>query len=238
MKPARGELHGVIFDVDGTLVDSERDGHRVAFNEAFADLGLADVWDVETYGRLLTVAGGAHRLVRWFESQGTEAMQARQLAVAVHLRKTAIMRELVMSGAIPPRPGAEALIETVLSSGRPVHVATTGSRGWVEPLLSRTFGARFDVVVTGSEVPELKPSPAVYREVMIRAGLGPRSAVAIEDSANGVRSAGAAGLPCLMVRNHYTRHDDTAGATLVCDGMEDATMVDWIRTRLPAPSMW
>lgn len=76
-------LEAVIFDVDGTLVDSERDGHRVAFNEAFAEAGLPDRWDVDTYGQLLKITGGAKRLGFWLENNGWSPAEAAELVLRV-----------------------------------------------------------------------------------------------------------------------------------------------------------
>jgi len=230
-------MHGlaaVIFDVDGTLVDSERDGHRVAFNAAFEEAGLADRWDVNTYGRLLKITGGAKRLAHWFEDTGRAPAEAAEFAARLHRRKTQIMRQLVADGLIQARPGAHQLINELEASGIRMHVATTGTGAWVEPLLYSVFGDRFHTVVTGTEVPELKPSPAVYLEVLSRTGCPPESTVAVEDSANGVRAAVAAGLRCVAAHNSYTRRDDFSGAVLVTDGLTDPMLVEWFRNRMPS----
>jgi beta-phosphoglucomutase-like phosphatase (HAD superfamily) len=107
-------------------------------------------------------------------------------------------------------------------------VATTGTRAWVEPLLDRVFGPRFQTVVTGTEVPELKPSPEVYLEVLRRTGCPADRTIAVEDSANGVRAAVAAGLRCLAAYNPYTRDDDLSGASLVTGGLDDPRLAAWI----------
>lgn len=227
-------LEAVVFDVDGTLVDSERDGHRVAFNAAFEEAGLPDRWDVATYGRLLTITGGARRIAHWLEATGRSADQARELSLALHRRKTAIVREMVLDGLIGPRPGVRRLLADIEASGAAMHVATTGTRSWVDPLLEKLFGNPFKVVVTGSEVTDLKPSPAAYLEVLAQAGCDPARTVAVEDSSNGLRAAVAAGLPCVVAQNEYTRGQDFSGAALVADGMDDPVLVDWVATRLPA----
>jgi HAD superfamily hydrolase (TIGR01509 family) len=226
-------LEAVIFAVDGTLVDSERDGHRVAFNEAFAEAELHDYWDVETYGRLLKITGGARRLAFWFESNGRSPAEAAVLAQRLHKRKTQIMCRLVADGRVLARPGATQLIDELEASGVQMHVATTGTRAWVEPLLHHVFGDRFHTVITGSEVSDLKPDPAVYLAVLVQTGCSPERAVAVEDSANGVQSAIAAGLRCLAAPNPFTRDDDLSGATLVVDGLNDPAFVGWFRDRLP-----
>jgi HAD superfamily hydrolase (TIGR01509 family) len=222
----------VVFDVDGTLVDSERDGHRVAFNAAFDEAGLPDRWDVPTYGRLLAITGGARRLASWFESTGRTADEARRLAEKLHTRKTELMRELIEDGRIQARPGVHRLLDELEAAEIPAHVATTGTRAWVEPLLERVFGPRFQVVVTGTDVSDLKPSPAAYLEVLRRTGTAAAGTVAVEDSANGVNAAVAAGLRCVAAYNSYTRDDDLSGATLVAGGLDDPALVAWFRQHI------
>lgn len=216
-------LKAAVFDVDGTLVDSERDGHRVAFNEAFAGAGLPDCWDVDAYGRLLEVTGGQHRLRAYLGSRGYNADAATRLAAELHRAKTGLFREMVVDGRIPLRPGVRRLVDELCQAGVRLFVATTGSREWVEPLLHHHFGAAtFELTLTGSEVSRLKPDPAVYLEVLRRAGLQPPGVVAVEDSANGLVAAQAAGLSCLVVTNDYTAEDDLHSADLVVDGFGPA----------------
>lgn len=226
-------LEAVIFDVDGTLVDSERDGHRVAFNAAFEEAGLSDHWDVPTYGQLLRITGGAQRMAYWFEQTGKSPDEARALAAKLHERKTQIMKQLVEDGQVQARPGARQLIDDLQASGVQVHVATTGTRSWVEPLLERAFGPRFGLVLTGTEVSDLKPSPAVYLRVLELTGCAPEQTVAVEDSANGVNAAVDAGLRCVVAHNHYTSDHDFSRATLVADGLTDPALVAWFHDRLP-----
>lgn len=226
-------LEAVIFDVDGTLVDSERDGHRVAFNVAFLEAGLPDRWDVPIYGQLLHVTGGARRLAFWFEQTGRSPLEARKLAEKLHQRKTEIMRQLVEDGRVHARHGVHRLIDELEASGVQIHVATTGTRSWVEPLLDGVFGKRFQTVITGTEVGDLKPSPAAYLEVLDLAGCPPERTVAVEDSATGVAAAVGAGLRCVAAHNLYTRDHDLSGATLVADGFTDPALVAWFDHRLP-----
>ena len=131
-----------------------------------------------------------------------------------------------------PRPGVYRLLDELSAAGISMHVATTGTRAWVEPLLARVFGDRFDTIVTGTEVTQLKPDPAVYVEVLDRIGCAPEQAVAVEDSANGVRAAVGAGLPCIVAHNAYTRNDDFTGAALVADSLDDPALVAWFRNGL------
>lgn len=233
MRCRTGTLRAVVFDVDGTLVDSERDGHRVAFNLAFEEAGLPDRWDVATYGDLLRVAGGGHRIAHWFESRGRTPDEARQLAERLHPRKTELMRDLIAEGSIQSRPGVADLIDNLRSRDIAVHVATTGTRAWVDPLLTTLFGDVFDTVVTGTEVTDLKPSPAAYLEVLALTGADASRTIAVEDSANGVRAAAAAGLRCVAVPNDYTREDDLSGARIIVDGFGDPGLAAWLQPMLP-----
>jgi HAD superfamily hydrolase (TIGR01509 family) len=212
-------LRAVVFDVDGTLVDSERHGHRVAFNEAFAVLGLPYEWDEQTYGELLAVTGGVRRLRHYLRQRGHDDEAAKVMATFLHRRKTELFRELCTQGCVPPRPGVGRLMDDLAGDGVVLGVATTGTRAWVEPLLDRLFGLnRFACVLTGSEVPALKPRPDVYTETVRRLRVSPAATVAVEDSANGVAAATASGLTCVAVANDYTAKQDLSAAAAAVDG--------------------
>ncbi len=212
-------LQAVVLDVDGTLVDSERDGHRVAFNRAFEEAGLPDRWDVERYGELLAVTGGERRINAYFEEQGMPEDQREELASRLHARKTEIFTQMASEGEIEARPGVSELIDELEDAGVRLAVATTGTRKWVEPLLDRLFGLeRFDAVVASDEAPERKPDPMAHQMALERLGLRASAAPGIEDSANGLRAAKSAGLACVVVVNDYTREQDFHDADLVLDG--------------------
>ncbi len=125
----------VAFDVDGTLFDSEPEGHRVAFNAAFAELGVDVRWDLDTYANLLAVPGGRRRIEHYLICCGTGQQEARDTAARVHARKTELIVELALAGRIPTRPGVDRLVRQLLDAGAELHVVTTGSARWVRPLL-------------------------------------------------------------------------------------------------------
>ena len=199
----------VVFDVDGTLVDSERHGHRVAFNLAFEALDLPYHWDEEEYGDLLRITGGQNRLHAYLRGQGMPDDERDGLVPRLHQRKTEILSDLVEEGRIEVRPGVSRLLEELAGAGCRLAVATTGSRGWVEGLLRQLLeGVEFEAVVTGDEVENRKPDPEAFTEVLDRLGVTPADAVVVEDSAEGVDAAVAAGLACVVVVNGYTEDHD------------------------------
>ena len=219
--PSRNRsLGAVVFDVDGTLADTERHGHRVAFNRAFEELDLPYRWDEDTYGELLHVTGGKRRLAGYLADQGVDDPERDRLAGELHRRKTAIMKALVDDGVVEARPGVSRLLAELGEAGCPLAVATTGSRDWVERLLQRllpTVG--FDAIVTGDEVENRKPDPEAYVVALERLGLERGDpVVAVEDSGEGLASAVGAGLRCVVVVNGYTAGHDVGDAALVLDG--------------------
>jgi HAD superfamily hydrolase (TIGR01509 family) len=212
-------LRAVIFDVDGTLVDSERDGHRVAFNLAFEEFDLPYRWDVDEYGELLRITGGQRRIDHFLESQGVDEEERSRLAPELHKRKTALMTRLIEEGKVEVRPGAPRLLAELDEAGVRLAVATTGSRGWVEGLLERVLpDVSFEAIVTGDEVEERKPDPEAFVLALERLHLAAEDVVVVEDSAEGLEASLAADLACAVVVNGYTRDHDLDGAGLVLDG--------------------
>jgi HAD superfamily hydrolase (TIGR01509 family) len=217
-RPARG-LRAVIFDVDGTLAETERDGHRVAFNLAFRDHGLPYRWGAAEYGLLLRTPGGRQRLVRYLTGHGHPGPEARELAQALHQAKTAHFLAWIRGSGVRPRPGVHALLRDLRDHGVTVGVATTGSRAWVLPLLARLFGdIGFAAVVTGGDVTRLKPDPQAYLLACHRLRVDPADAVAVEDSPPGLAAAIGAGLRCLVVTSDCTRTGEFPGAAAIVPG--------------------
>lgn len=220
-------LRALIWDVDGTLAETERDGHRVAFNRAFAEAGLPWHWDEATYGELLAVAGGKERLQRWWQrvdppSSGTPATLSR--IAELHALKTRHYEALVAAGAVTLRPGVARLLREARAAQLPLAVATTTQPGNVTALLEHTLGPGspqwFAVIAAGDMVARKKPAPDVYRFVLDALGVAPHEALALEDSAVGLAAACAAGVPTVAVRSCYTQDDDLSAARAVLDALE------------------
>lgn len=212
-------MRAVIFDVDGTLAETERDGHRLAFNQAFAAHGLPYRWSVEEYGELLSTTGGRRRLARYLASKGHPG-DLDSLAGQIHKTKTELFAAWVERGEdVRPRPGVGELLEGLRRSGTAAAVASTGRSDWVVPLLKRLFpGDPFEVVVTGDDVERLKPDPEAYLVALARLGVTAAEALAVEDSPPGLAAAEAAGIACLVVASEYNRGGSFPGAAAIVRG--------------------
>ena len=218
------QLEALIFDVDGTLSDTERDGHRVAFNKAFAAAGLDWDWSVELYGELLAITGGKERIRHFLNLHHPEMLQEPGIderIVDLHKSKTRFYVELLESGAIPLRVGVERLLRQSRDAGLKLAIATTTTPENVTALLKANLGEEsiswFEVIAAGDIVPAKKPAPDIYVYALEQMGLGPDQCLALEDSHNGVLSSTAADLPVLITVNGYTQDDDFSGAITVLD---------------------
>jgi HAD superfamily hydrolase (TIGR01509 family) len=219
-------LRALIWDVDGTLAETERDGHLPAFNAAFEAHGVPWRWSVERYGELLPVTGGYERMLHDMASQPsapTTLAEREQLARQLHLDKNQRYAQIVAEGRIPLRDGVRALMDDCRASGIPMAIATTTSRSNVEALLGAHLGAGwrewFACVLCGEDAPRKKPDPQVYVLTLERLGLNANEVLAIEDSPVGVRACVAAGVPVVVTRSVYFANARFPGALAVGPGL-------------------
>ncbi len=214
MAEAATGLQALVWDVDGTLAETEDSGHRAAFNQAFAEAGLAWHWDQALYRRLLATTGGKERLLAWWQQVDPAAAAASGAAAriaALHARKTAIHTRLVTHGAVALRPGVARLLAEARANGLVLAIATTTTADNVLALLRATLGEAsvgwFACIGAGDVVPHKKPAPDIYHWVLQRLGLAADQCLALEDSAPGAAAAVAAGLPTVVTRSQYTLAD-------------------------------
>ncbi|MEJ2692224.1 MAG: HAD family hydrolase [Candidatus Thiodiazotropha sp.] len=221
------DLSALIFDVDGTLADTERDGHRVAFNQAFADAGLDWDWSIELYGKLLAVTGGKERIRYYLEHCNPGFVHPSDLQgfiAGLHAAKTEHYTRMLSEGLIPLRSGVRRLLSQAREAGLRLAIATTTTPANVNALLQHSLSADgvdwFEVIAAGDLVPAKKPAPDIYHWTMRQMGLSAEACLAVEDSHNGVQSALRAGIRAILVTtNDYTAGDDFSGASLVVDQM-------------------
>jgi len=220
------QLAALIFDVDGTLADTERDGHRVAFNRAFQEFGLDWYWDEDLYGQLLAVTGGKERMAYYLEKFNTEYPRddsTPELIKELHQAKTRHYTELLATGAIPLRPGVERLLHEARDAGLRLAIATTTTPANVTALLENALSPEsigwFEVIAAGDIVPAKKPAPDIYTYALKAMDLSADACLAFEDSENGILSSAGADLKTLVTTNGYTRDHDFNGAALVVDQM-------------------
>jgi HAD superfamily hydrolase (TIGR01509 family) len=216
-------LKALIFDVDGTLADTES-VHLEAFNHAFREEGLDWHWTVEQYTRLLDISGGKERLLhhwRMVDPDMTEvdAGAVRDTIHRLHETKTAYYENAVNNGAVTLRPGVLALMSEARGQGLQLAIATTTSPVNIAALLRSAIGldwrSHFLSVGDASNAPMKKPHPQVYMKVLADLGIRAADCVAFEDSANGLRAATAAGLPTVITPSSFTAHHDFTGALRV-----------------------
>jgi HAD superfamily hydrolase (TIGR01509 family) len=220
-------MKALIFDCDGVLVDTEKDGHRVAFNATFSEFGLDDEWDVPYYGELLQVAGGKERMRHHFETHGwPEAAGSDHDAfiAALHQRKTAIFTDLIAKGSLPLRPGVQRIVDEAIAANIRLGVCTTSNPKAIDgvlDLLGSERKAKFEFVLAGDVVSRKKPDPEIYNLAREKLGLPARDCVVIEDSRNGLLAALGADFPVLVTTSTYTVDEDFSGAIGVVSELGD-----------------
>jgi HAD superfamily hydrolase (TIGR01509 family) len=221
-------LQALIFDVDGTLADTEM-AHLAAFNHAFKTTGMGWHWDVKQYTDLLSISGGKERLMHFWQQTNPEIKDvsgnALQETIAhLHELKSAAYEQAVQDGEVHMRPGVLELIKEAANSGLQLAIATTTSPVNIAALLRKSIGPDwmhyFLVVEDASTAPHKKPNPQVYLQTLARLKLPAKACMAFEDSENGLRAAKAAQLATLVTPNNFTKNHDFTGAIRVLTNLD------------------
>jgi HAD superfamily hydrolase (TIGR01509 family) len=228
------QFKALIFDCDGVLADTERDGHRVAFNKAFAKKGYNIEWDVGLYGELLKVAGGKERMRHYFEQTGwpENVSDKDSLTKELHKLKTDFYMQIIESGELPLRPGVARLIDEAIAEDIRLAICSTSNERAVNLVVEKLLGpgrrSHFDAILAGDVVSKKKPDPEIYNLALKRLSLKPSECVVVEDSRNGLLAAKAAGMYCVITTNSYTKDEDFAEADIVVSELGDPpeTQVD------------
>jgi HAD superfamily hydrolase (TIGR01509 family) len=215
-------IKSILWDVDGTLAETERDGHLKAFNQAFEALGLPWRWSELRYGELLAVAGGRERLLHHMQSQRpapTHPQERQALAERVHHLKNELYARIVAGGELPLREGVRELLDDCERARVRLGIVTTTSRSNVEVLLKTHLGkdweSKFATVVCAQEAPKKKPHPQAYLLALEALKLRSHEAVALEDAEAGIAAAQAAGVPVIVTRSHFFASAESKGALAV-----------------------
>ena len=230
-------IEALLWDVDGTLAETEQQGHRTAYNQAFAQLGLEWCWDEERYAQLLRVRGGRKRMLAFMASLSDAPPPAEREALAwrLHALKTERYAELVAAGTVPLRPGVRELIDEAAAGGLRQAIVSTTGRTNVESLLRHHLGAGwsrlFTVVVSGDDTVSRKPEPEGYVRALARLSLGPLAVLALEDSFAGARAARLADVPVVVTRSASAADEHIDEAVAVGPGLH--TREGWRPTPSP-----
>ena len=220
-------IEALIFDVDGTMADTE-EAHRVAFNLAFGRYRLGWVWQPVEYRELLKITGGKERMTRYIDTLAVSSVERRRLSTLVpdiHAEKTRFYSSFVADGAVPLRDGVARLLDEALDAGCKLAIASTTTAVNIDALLRSAFGPRgrgmFGAVACGDQVRAKKPAPDIYQLALRGLGMRPEQAVAFEDSPNGLRAARAARLRTVVTPNYWTEDGDFSAATLLLPRLGD-----------------
>lgn len=236
-------IKAVLFDQDGVIIDTEKDGHRVAFNETFKAFNLDMEWDEVHYGKLLKIGGGKERMLHEIKANGLcqdlSSQELSDLIQKMHSKKTDLFISLLESGKLPLRPGVHRLMREITQSGIKIGVCTTSNERVANFITSRMLSdINFDLILAGDIVKKKKPDPEIYNLALKELDLSPPECIVIEDSNNGLEAAKAAGLRVVITTNAYTEKEDLNKADIIvtCLGDVDGVKGELIKGNLPGYS--
>lgn len=225
------KLKALIFDVDGTLAETERDGHRIAFNRAFAEMGLDWQWDIDSYGDLLAIAGGKERIkyyISRFLPNFSPNIALDEFIAQLHQLKSKYYQQILTENTIALRPGVQRLITEARQKEVKMAIASTAALPNVISLIQTAFNKNalswFEVIAAGDMVKNKKPAPDIYLLALEKMGLKPIECLVIEDSEQGLKAAIAAGLKTVITINEYTKNQNFQEATLVLNHLGEVNL--------------
>ena len=224
-------LRALIFAVDGTLANTERDGHRPAYNAAFQEVGLPWHWDEKFYGTLLKICGGKERL-RHYAEHYDPVVFARpdrdDLFERIHEIAVRNYQRRLADGHIRLRADIGQLICDARTDGVRLAIASSSCEKNIVGLIKTHLGPKaddwFEVIASGDTTLAKKPAPDLYRNALAKLGLPPRDCLAVEDSQSGLTASLAAGIPTVVTVSDYHKDDDFDGARLVLHETEELTL--------------
>ncbi|CAE8620235.1 unnamed protein product [Polarella glacialis] len=236
------EPGALLLDCDGTLVETERDGHRVAFNKAFKEKGFDFEWDVDIYGQLLTTGGGKERIARYFTDynpgawiQADPASPSHPLIIELHELKTELFLEIVKSGELSLRPGIKELIREADEAGWRLAVCSTSAEASVRAVVETLLPDYADkiTIFAGDVVADKKPDPAIYNLAAKKLGVAPMKCVVVEDTAIGAKAGMAAGMSVVVTKSIYSAEEDFGEADVIVDSAADLDFKKNVAALLP-----
>ena len=220
------EIKAIFFDQDGVIIDTEKDGHRVAFNQTFADYDFGFEWDVDEYGRLLAISGGKERMRHYFKENNVVLQGDNEkddaFILKLHKHKTGLFVKLIESGKLPLRAGVKRLMLEAKNRGLIVGICTTSNERSANAVLNTMLAdVGIDFVLAGDVVKKKKPQPDIYLLALEKTGLSPENCMVVEDSRNGLLAARGAGLPVVATTNIYTENEDLSEAEIIVTSLGD-----------------
>lgn len=220
------QIKAIFFDQDGVIIDTERDGHRVSFNETFKEFGFDVNWDVTYYHELLQVGGGKERMKYHLHTRGfgkaVNPEEEDELIKAMHKRKTTLFIDLIESRKLPLRPGILRFMREGMDAGLILGICTTSNERAAHAIAYQILKEiRFEFVLAGDMVSKKKPDPEIYLKALAITGLKPEECLVIEDSHSGLTAAKAAGMYVVATINHYTEKEDLSAADLIVSCLGD-----------------